>query len=129
MKTKDARMIAIVACCLISIYICYLALYAKYLSDAKQRWYEREYVNKEINGVLRSIEEFDKDQFEVVLSIKNQGEPSNIRYGVTCVNQEFIDFVVVGDSVLKERGSKTIKFCKTRSNCKEYELNFCSGLQ
>ncbi len=96
------------------------------MDEVNEVWYKKEYVGKKINGVLKSINQFDNNPFKVVLVITNKGDEFDISYGVTCVNKEFIDFVQVGDSVFKMRGEKAIQFCKSNSNCRDFELNFCN---
>jgi hypothetical protein len=118
--------ICLVAIGLLGIYLNYWYRYKKSMDEVSRNWYEKEYFGKEIKGVLKSITEFNDNPFEIVLLIKNEGEEFDVRYGVTCVDKEFRNFVQVGDNVFKMPGEKIIRFCKTKNSCKEYELNFCN---
>ena len=95
------------------------------MDKVSRDWYEKEYVGKEIKGVLKSITEFNGDPFKVVLGIQNKQDEFEVTYGATCVNKEFKEFVQIGDSVFKTQGKKIIQFCKPNDNCREFELNFC----
>lgn len=99
------------------------------MDEVNQYWYEKEYVGKEIKGVLKSITEFNDNPFKIVLGIQNNQQEFEITYGVTCVDREFRDFVQVGDSVFKTQGEKLLRFCKSNSVCREFELNFCNKLK
>lgn len=123
---KKVLIIFSIAVCLIGFYAYYWYRYKSSMDEVNRTWYEKEYVGKEIKGVLKSINEFNGNPFEVVLTVKNQGDEFDISYGVTCVDREFVDFVEIGDSVIKSLGEKVMRFCKTENNCKDYELNFCN---
>jgi len=96
------------------------------MDKVSRNWYEKEYLEKEIKGVLKSITEFNDDPFKVVLGIQNKQDESELIYGATCVDKEFREFVQIGDSVFKTQGEKTIHFCKLNDSCREFELNFCN---
>ena len=48
---------------------------------------------------------------KIIISI-DDGSEFEISYGVTCVDDDFNNFVTIGDSVMKEKGTKVIKFIK-----------------
>jgi hypothetical protein len=114
---------------LLVIYLGFWYRYKKSMDEVNRDWYEKEYVGKEIKGVLKSITEFNDNPFKIVLGIQNNQDEFEITYGVTCVDKEFRDFVQVGDSVFKTQGEKPLRFCKSNSNCREFELNFCNKLK
>jgi len=111
---------------ILGFYLSFWYRYKKSMDEVNRDWYEKEYVGKEIKGILKSITEFNDNPFEIVLSVKNEGEEFNISYGITCVDKEFRDFVQEGDSVFKMQGEKPLRFCKPNSNCRDFELNFCN---
>lgn len=116
----------IVALIILIIYLGYWYRYKESMDKVNRNWYEKEYVGKEIKGVLKSITEFNDDPFKIVLGIQNKQDEFKVTYGATCVDKGFRDFVQVGDSVFKTQGKKTIQFCKTNGDCREFELNFCN---
>ena len=126
------RLVIIMLVGVLGLLIIYLGFWYKYkksMDEVNRDWYQKEYVGKEINGVLKSINEFEDNPFKIVLGIQNNQEEFEITYGVTCVDKEFRDFVQVGDSVFKVKGEKPIRFCKSYNVCREFELNFCNKLK
>ncbi len=127
MKRLAIILLAVVG--LLVIYLSFWYRYKKSMDEVNREWYEKEYVGKRINGVLKSITEVNDNPFKIVLGIQNNQEEFEITYGATCVDKKFRDFVQVGDSVFKIQGENTIRFCKSKSNCREFELNFCGKLK
>ena len=117
--------LAIIGGAFLLYYLNFGCRYIKELRRAKKHWYENKYIKRDIKGVLTSIKQFEDNPYQVVLSIKNYGEEFEINYGVTCTNDEFNNFVAVGDSVFKVAGERVINFCKPQKQCKNFELNFC----
>lgn len=121
-----------------SIFLVLLAVFAYYaifwyryklsLDEAGRIWYENEYVQKEIEGVIESISY--SDNFPPVILIQNKQEEFLITYRTGCVDKDFHKFVSQGDSVFKSSGEKMMKFCKIKQDkCKEFELTFCSEFE
>lgn len=110
---------------LVGVYACFWYSYHRALKEQGKRWYKEEYIEKSINGKVKSIWRYYEDPFQVVVSIKNENDEYDTSYGLTCVDEDFISFVAVGDSVSKMQGEKTIQFCKKQGLCKDFELNFC----
>ena len=123
------RLMLIVIVVALGFYLNFWYRYKKSMNEVNSDWYEKEYVEKEIEGVLKSITEFNDNPFKIVLGIQHKQDEFEITYGVTCVNREFRDFVQLGDSVFKIRGEKSLRFCNSKSTCKEFELNFCDKLK
>ena len=94
------------------------------MDEQADEFYRNEYVNKSFSGKIYNIVEYDYNPNKIVLSI-DDGTEFHLTFGVTCVDNEFNEFVKKGDSVHKISGSKYIKFCKPYGQCKDIELNFC----
>lgn len=106
------------------IYLSKWYMYISALDGQSNKWYKEEYVEKEFKGKIKYIQMFDENPYKIIISI-DDGSEFEISYGVTCVDDEFNNFVTIGDSVMKEKGTKVIKFIKTDRRNKVFELNFC----
>jgi hypothetical protein len=107
---------------------CFAALMYAYVAGVHKEeriWYEEEYVDKTVQGILERIVEFEGNPYKITLVIKNKNEEFDLDFGSTCVDEDFRVFVAVRDSVFKEKGKKELRFCKPSGHCKEFELNFC----
>lgn len=99
-------------------------MYVSALDNQSDKWYKKEYIEKEFEGKIKYIQMFNENPYKIIVSI-NDGSEFEISYGVTCVDDEFNNFVKIGDSVIKEKGTKFIKFIKLDKRNKVFELNFC----
>lgn len=106
------------------IYLLKWYMYISALDDQSDKWYKEEYVEKEFKGKIKYIQMFDENPYKIIISI-DYGSEFEISYGVTCVDDDFNNFVTIGDSVMKEKGTKVIKFIKADRRNKVFELNFC----
>lgn len=114
-----------VATVLILFYAGFWLIYANKLSSANEEWYQERYVNQEINGNLKSITGYSNDRNLVILVIKNSIDQRELTYRTICMDTSFRNYISVGDSVHKNRGTKKIFFCKGAGECKQFELDFC----
>ena len=119
MKKKDIIFLTATMLIFLMLYGAFWLKFNITLAKSQNDWYEKEYVDKEINGVLKSITEFDSNPFMIVLSIKNLGDKFDLTYGTICVDKEFRDFVAIGDSIKKKEGNESVKFCKSKGEFKE----------
>jgi hypothetical protein len=60
---------------------------------------------KEFKGKIKYIQMFDENPYKIIISI-DDGSEFEISYGVTCVDDDFNNFVTIGDSVMKQKGTK-----------------------
>ena len=110
-------------------YIIFLLKYMKALNDDSKRWYKTEYLDKGIQGVLTDLVIYKEKPYEVLLTIDDINSEFDINYGVTCVSDEFIQFVETGYKVYKIPGDKMMKFCRDTTTCGEFELYTCNDFQ
>ena len=116
--------IGIVAIALL-VYVGMWVWYNQSIQESNEEWYKTEYVEKTLNGKVISIDEYRGNPKKVTISIKNRGDDFEVTYGVTCVSEEFKDFVKPGMSVQKDKGELVIQFCNEFKECESFELNFC----
>lgn len=129
---RSKRIFLIILTIGLFFYLLYWFLYKRSMDKVNEEWYKEAYVNKRIEGVVENIVVFNGDSSKITLSIEDNNSELKIRYGVTCVDRSFWDFVSIGDSVFKDSGIKKIEFCRTSSqfkNCKNIELNFCNEFE
>jgi hypothetical protein len=114
-----------VAIVLMLLYAIFWLIYVIKLSSANEEWYQERYVNQEISGNIESITESSYDPNLVILVIKNSIDQNELTYGTICMDTPFRDYISIGDSVHKNRGTEQIFFCKGTDECKQFELDFC----
>lgn len=110
---------------LVLLYASYWMVYKSMLSKANEEWYQERYVNQEIEGKLHRIHEYSITPYKVALIIKDDLISTDLTYGAICMSEEFRSYIAVGDSIYKQAGQKTLLFCKSKNDCKEFELVFC----
>jgi hypothetical protein len=110
---------------LILTYVGFWMIYSYKLTLANEQWYQERYVNQEIGGKLKSITEYSNDRNKVILVIKNTIDQRELTYGTICIDKPFRDYIAIGDSVYKKQGYTHVFFCKSVSDCKQFELDFC----
>jgi hypothetical protein len=125
MKPKDINHLLIALSLVVVPIIVFIFIYNITLNKAKNEWYQQEYVDKNINGTVQSITEFEGNPFVIVLSLKDVDEIFNLSYGTICVDKEFRDFVAPGDSASKKAGEEVMVFYKSSNAVKTWKLHFC----
>lgn len=112
----------------IIVLLLYLVLgwiYEHTLSSANKKWHQERYVNQEIRGPPKSINGYPQNSNLTVLVIKNAIDQKELTYGTICLDTTYKNYISVGDSVHKNRGTEKISFCKGTGDCKQFELDFC----
>jgi hypothetical protein len=105
-------------------YIGFWIAYANALEEESQEWVKENYFIPEISGKLVSVKQWGHESHRLKIELqKDSGE--EIFYGSVCVNDAFLNFVRIGDSVHKNYKNDSIQFIKPDGRSLSVVLDFC----
>ena len=126
------RIIRIIVFSVIAIvFVVFISFWISYSIDLKKQedlWFEEEYKPLRIKGVITNITSGEYPSDFYTIFIKNYDDKT-YSYGL-CIKSEseFINFIQIGDSAIKNKGEIKFVFIKKEDRCsKEFELPFCKS--
>lgn len=128
-RPQNSLSVLVVLAFFLLAHSCLPVEYARRLDQQAETWYVDSFYVKRIEGTLRVLVAPGTARNEVVLTIGEVALQMDNSYGLTCVNEDFLDRVHPGMVVLKPAYSTTMQFWDASDSCCSYDLDFCGEFE